>query len=128
MRKRILFICGIVAISLSFILFFKIKEDIPVVNPITLKNTTQMKLDPYSFDKMYRNSLPLPKEKNLVIMHPQKQEDQKKSEAAIRVEQELLWQEEENTKSKEDEEEKSSFARWFQQKLYGIKMRLKLPF
>ena len=126
MKKWILFICGIVVISLSFILFFKIKDNIPVVNPITLNNTTQMKLDPYSFDKMYRDSLPRPKQKSLAIEHPQKQGDTKPSEASIRVEQELLWREDDTTQK--DEEDKSSFSRWIKQKLYGVKMKLKLPF
>ena len=129
MRKWILFVGGIVVISLGFI-FFKPEKDIPVVSPIALENTTQMELDIHTLEKMYQNNklLPRPKQKNLAIKFPQKQADKKKSEAVIRVEQELLWQEEENTKSKEDEEEKSSFSRWLQQKLYGIKMRLKLPF
>ena len=129
MRKWILFISGMALIFLGVVLF-KSKENTPVVKPITLKNARQMELDIHTLEEMYQNNklLPRPKQKNLAIKFPQKQEDQKKSEAAIRVEQELLWQEEENTKSKEDEEEKSSFSRWLQQKLYGIKMRLKLPF
>ena len=118
----------IVCTVLCGLFFYKAHKRGPIIEPIVLNNTAQIKLDLQDLEKVRQNNAVLPRpigDKRVVkpIQNPQKTDE---TESSIQVEQELLWQEDEN--KKEDNEEKSSFSRWFKQKIYGIKMKLKLPF
>ena len=127
MKKRI-FLAVICVFFCVLFVFYKAQKREPIVEPIVLNNTAQIKLDLQDLEKLRQNHavLPQPMEDKMMAKPIQNHQETNGTESSIQIEQELLWEEDENKKA--DEEEKSSFSRWFKQKLYGVKIKLKLPF